>query len=330
MPTHLVSVIALLSSAASTDVPLSPEQVRETLQMAADAQLTREAQWKQGMMRVAIEQTGVNAMTADLTLAWEGDREYFEIHRLKQQGRGVSGDLHDEESHPYRVSLVPNTEWSYFPTLAAVYVWGPGKTRGIPSSINVRPAHVWGAYPSIPQNRLTGTMTAWQTYEGTRGTRLNDGLVRITGRVSAFFIDPAADGQLVRIESEVGDLAPKDYGIASPNIYIATYDWDRDPHGVAYCRKFRLEYFNEQPPSSPVYVREVTVSEFNSKLEDEWRRFDLDSLQVPKGTQVKYSDVKGHKAWRYGIRGSEAQGLQQPDFDRLINEAKKGKLASPD
>lgn len=329
MSLRLMLVFALVPAFAHAADELSAEQAKDILQMAVDAQLTREAQWELGGMQIAIRQTGKNAMSADLSMCWEGDRLYVDLQRMTQESISVNGKFHQEDLLPYRTCVLSQKSWAYFPTLAVVHGWGPGRVRGISSSINVAPLRIWGTVPFIPQIRLSDSMRRSIAQGTVAGTRDESGGVRITSWSRVYVIDPAHDAEIVRIENDLIERSEEAKRVANALRYVATYDWARDPHGVPYCRTFRTEYFGEDG-DEPVTIREISVTDYTSLPSAESKRFDLDALNVPIGTQVKYLDSKSRRTWRYGVRGSEAEGLQQPDFDKLIERMKERGFAAPD
>jgi hypothetical protein len=322
--------LALVPAGGEAGIPISVEESAEILQLAVDAQLTRQAQWSQGVMAVSVKETGANPMSAQLKFAWDGERTFLEVIEQQEQTVNIDGQREPTQIHPYRKCLDGRKEWCYFPTLGFVQGSGPGMYRKIPSSIDVLPHRAWETMPFTYPIVLADTMRRAVEQRQLVGVRLENGIARITSFGShVYFIDLGNDARIVRLENDLLERSEEARRLVSPHMFIATYDWETDEHGVPYCKKYRGEYFDESDPDKPVVIREVTVEEFTSKVSDEWKRFDLDALGVAKGTMVKYRDAKSARGWRYGVRGSEAKGLQQPDFDLLIDKLKQDGFASP-
>jgi beta-lactamase regulating signal transducer with metallopeptidase domain len=281
--------------------PISADEAKTILQTVLDAQLKREAKWKDGVMHASITQTGVNAMSAELDLAWSGDNLFVDLQQHRQLSLSSAGELHEEDVPPYRKNMSGNEEWEYYPTLRFVQGWGGSKRRGIPRDINVTPAGAWGTVPFTAPVRLSDSMTRSLARGELSGQRLESGLVQVISGATVYVVDPEHDARIVRIENDLRERSEEAQRIADPHTFVATYDWAVDQHGVPYCRTYRAEYFSEDDLRQPVLIREVRVTEYTSQVDEEWKRFDLESLQVPKGTMVKYRTDET-QSWRYGER----------------------------
>jgi hypothetical protein len=316
--------------APTADCAEPPGSAKEILQLALDAQLTREAQWKQGKMDVTMKKTGVGPMSAEFSLAWSDDGVYMDLRQHRSTSLSVEGKLHEEEREPRREIFTAKEEWGYIPSLAAGFGVGPGKMRKFRGELDVRPATAWGTFPGVPQVRLSKLLRrAIDKDADGEVSQVEGGVTRVDSKTGhVWFIDVPAGGDLVRFEHNMHEGVEVKPGI-DPGMRTATYEWARDAHGVPYCRKFRAEYFRPDDRTNPGLIHEVEVTSYNSRLSKEEARFDLARLEIPKGTKMSFAGPDKSRSWRHGVSDSESKLLQQPDFERLINETKESGFAAP-
>lgn len=322
----LCLTLSVFSSGADGAEPVGTAE--DVLQLAFDSLVTREAQWTEGTMDVRIEETGTSPMSADFTLTWSDRGVYIDLRQYKSTSLSLEGKIHEEEHRPHRSIFTLNEEWSYVPSLTAAFGVGPGRMRKFRGELNVRPLTAWGTYPGAPQVKLSRLIRPSSAKQA-EVSEVEEGLARVdTKKGLVLFVDVAGGGDLVRLEHNMHKPLQVEPGI-DPGIKRATYEWARDADGVPYCRMFRAEFFRPDGTGRPVVVREVEVTSYNSQLSKEEARFNLARLEIPKGTRMRYSAPGKNRAWRYGIKDSESELLQQPDFDRLINETKQSGFAAP-
>ncbi len=299
-------------------------------QLALDALFTREAQWKTGMMDVRVEQTGANVMAADLSLVWKESHARLDIRYHSSTTLSLDGTMEQEERQPHVLLITPKEEWSYFPSLTEAFGNLTDKPRGISWDIEIRPLQIWSTFPFVETFRLSKMLKdAVQNSDILEVTSLDDGLLRLTKKSLVFFIDPASDGDIVRLEHNMGASGPIGEHKADPMMLIATYEWDRDPHGVPYCRKFRVERFEPGHPDKAFLTRRVDVLQYSSRVPKTAETLDIKSLDIPVGTKMNLTGAGRSRSWRHGVPGSESQDVLQIDLERMIEETKKSGFARP-
>lgn len=331
MSIPLLICIPLLLFAATVRGAEPVGSAEEILQLALDAQLTRESQWKEGTMDVAIKTTGKSPMSAEFSLSWSDKGAYIDLRQHTSTSMSIEGKRHEEEQRPHRAIFTSREEWGYFPSLGEAFGLGPGILRKFKGDLDVRPSTVWGTFPGIPQVTLVKKLRqAIEKSGDVEVSQVEGGLTRVdmkTGLV--LFIDVAAGGDLVRFEHNMHEGLQVTPGI-DPGMVRATYEWARDAHGIPYCRKFREEFFSPDGGRKPGFTREVEVKSYHSGLSKDEARFDLARLEIPKGTKMRYNAPGKSRSWRHGISGSESELLQQPDFERLIDQTKQSGFAAPE
>jgi hypothetical protein len=320
-----ISSALFASTAAGAQPPASADEI---LQLALDSQLTREAQWTAGTMDVAIQKTGPSAMSAEFTLTWTDKGVYVDLRQHKSTSLSFDGKLHEEEQRPHRTIFTANEEWGYIPSLGGAFGVGQGRLRRFRGELDVRPHKLWGMFPGtekVPISRLLRPATD----KSAEVSQVEGALTRVDKKTGlVFFFDVAAGGALVRLEHNMHEGLQLKPGI-DPGMTTATYEWAHDAHGVPYCRKFRAEYFRPDGTRQPIVTHEVEVISYNSRLSREDAQIDLARLQIPKGTKMRYTAPGKYRLWRHEISRSEAELLQQTDFDVLINETKQSGFAAP-
>src|SRR5688572_8530441 len=87
------SLFLLLTAAKADDDwdPLSQHEALEQVQVAYDAQVTREALYRKGWLRAHITYSGSRRFDAVVETSWTEDKQYLKVESVRDRRKGDDG-----------------------------------------------------------------------------------------------------------------------------------------------------------------------------------------------------------------------------------------------
>ena len=330
----IVPVFAVLVFAAGTASRAAApvEGDAELLQSLFAAQRANAASLARGRVRatatVRESSSGQEMERAEATVLWDGPNTYWDYSR-EYPGLKVDGKPTQREDRGVAIET-PETFILYHSESSRVFV-NPSKTGSYHQILRLRPDQIW----LVHGRHIDLNPISWAELldpESTRSATLpHKYVVRREGEIATvelhyegrevFTVNAALahGGHIVSYDTET---------VVAKRLIWKTgkYEWERHPSGVYWLRRYEMTY--SDPKGSPYgkYHYLLEVSDFDPDPDIPKNRFELESLDLPDGTRVTEDRGKGQRR-QYRIGG---EGIFENDLDRLADEARRARFASPD